>query len=288
MDSTPRALIVEDSEVHRFLAETLLGEVGFQTTCVSSLLHGLDIALAWLAPANPPVPTLILLDLMLPHERCPIMEGTALVAHLTEAMEAQQVQQAHLVAITSEPTELRCAEAMLAGVTRVLGKLLTTEAAVELRQLVAQRPVSGTEGDQHLPPAQATERRLARQVQRRDATRLLHFLRSDAAYSSLPLSQQNLHWTRESVRLLLLEPTRLVGEEPWLSWARSYGGLDVVQARLRQVNLSHDLRPVLESVLANGSDWRSSLSQLNVAKTTYYRRLDTLCDQLAVALTTWG
>lgn len=288
MNSTPRALVVEDSDIHRFLAETALSDAGFQTTCVSSLLEGLDVALEWLAPDQPAIPTLILLDLMLPHERCPILEGTALAAHLTEAMDGGILQPAHIVAITCEPTEVRCLEATVAGAGRVLPKPLGSNTAAELRRLVEQAPVVGAERDRHLPAQQAAGRRITRQLQRRDAARLLHFLRSDAAYSSLPPAQPALTWTRETMRLLLLEPARLVGEEPWLSWVRSYGGLEVVQARLRQVNLPHDLRPVLERVLVNGSDWRSSVAQLNVAKTTYYRRLDALCDQLAVALTTWG
>jgi CheY-like chemotaxis protein len=257
MEGTPRALVVEDSPVHRFLAETLLSEAGFRTTCTASLLQGLDTALAWLAPTQPPVPTVILLDLMLPHERCPIMEGTALAAHLTESMEAQ------------------------------LPKPLTADAAASLRRLVDRPPILPAERDRDTSLDQQAERRLARQIQRSDAARLLHFVRSDAAYASLVPVPEPLVWTRAVVRSLLLEPACLLGDEPWLSWARAQGGFEVVQARLRQVALPHDLRPLLETVLTNGTNWRTSLDQLNVSKTTYYRRLDALCDHLAVALMTW-
>src|SRR6185503_12963645 len=103
----PRALIIEDVEVHAFIAQTLMQQAGFQVTCASSLALGIEQVYSLLNTAHPACPTLILFDLMLPLDRCPILEGTAVLAYLTGQMETGNLRPAHLAAISGILTQQR-------------------------------------------------------------------------------------------------------------------------------------------------------------------------------------
>ena len=52
----PGALIIEDADVHAFIAQTLLQQAGFQVTCASSLALGIEQVYTLLNTAQPAEP----------------------------------------------------------------------------------------------------------------------------------------------------------------------------------------------------------------------------------------
>jgi CheY-like chemotaxis protein len=285
MSTLPRALVIEDHTTHAVIAEVLLGERGFAVEVVSSLWEGLQRAQRLLDRTREPVPLLILLDLKLPDPRVPSLEGSMLAAQLTEGMETGLLHPAHIVAITSEPTEQRAQEALLAGCSRVLTKPLTHEQATVLRALVDTPPAIPVAP---IDPAY----QLARQLLRRAATQVLEALQAGSGRSMLPLptsagaSPEPL-WDEEHVRQLIFTPTTLLRAEPWQSWLRARGGLEMVRARIAAMPLPEDQQRMLAELLRSAPTWQSYTARFHIGRMTYYRHLKKLLIELVSALNEW-
>lgn len=292
----PRALIIEDADVHAFIAQTILQQAGFQVTCASSLALGIEQVYTLLNMAQPASPTLILLDLMLPYDQCPILEGTAVIAYLTGQMETGDLRPAHIVAISGVLTQQREQESIIAGAHMAIAKPLTIDHAYMLRAQVNQRPLLPSESDAQFDNIKAEHRRAIRRAQRREAAQLLYFLRSERAYSTAPIMAgagpatilaQEI-WNAGVVRTLLTNPTSILRQEPWRSWILARGGLEQIRRRLREARLSSpDRKPLLNKVLENGDNWQRSADELNISRAKYYRDLEQIVAELADTLNAW-
>jgi CheY-like chemotaxis protein len=289
-----RVLVVEDAEEHRYIAEQLLRQVGFTVVCVRSLSQGIDQAMILLDPAQPPRPTVILLDLMLPHERCPILEGTSGAAWLIEQMELGYLHPAHIVALSSEMTEERRNAVQLAGCQLVLKKPLVIDQIHHIRELAVQPPILPQAMDARLPAEAAENQRNARRMLRHSAAELIHFIRSEPAYSGKQATPETrVLWQAGDVRVLLTHPTHLLRAEPWRSWVQQHGGVQRLRQRIR-IHIQRKWpakekgRQALEAYLEHGDAGYQQADQLGMSRATFYRQLDAALEELAADLSSWG
>ncbi|HEU4324186.1 MAG TPA: hypothetical protein VFS21_13630 [Roseiflexaceae bacterium] len=270
-----QALIIEDSDIHAFVAERLFGRAGIATRRARSFSEGIEAAFALLeAPEGPA--TLILFDVMLPHERCPALEGTTCAAYLGECMERGMLRPAYMAAFSSEMDDQRRAEALAAGCVDVVQKPLAEAHVRRWAALLQSTPAL---------PAASPEQRALRATLRRSAQQLLHFLRSEASYR-FAFEEMSV-WDQESVRRLLVAPTTVIGAEPWREWLRRRGGVEAVRMWLQELRMPEDQQTMLRMVLVNGDQWRRTADELHLSRTTYYRHLDQLSSDLAVELNSW-
>ncbi|GAB4201785.1 MAG: hypothetical protein OHK0022_24180 [Roseiflexaceae bacterium] len=271
-----QALIIEDSDIHAFVAERLFQRAGIATKRARSFNEGIDAAFALLeAPEGPA--TLILFDVMLPHERCPVLEGTTCAAYLGECMERGMLRPAYMAAFSSEMDAQRRTEAQAAGCVDVVQKPLAEAHVRRWAELLQSQPA--------LPPPADPQQRALRAALRRSAQQLLHFLKSEQSYRFA--FEETAVWDQESVRRLLVAPTTVIGAEPWREWLRRRGGIEAVRLWMRELHLPEDQQTMLRMVLANGDQWRRTADELHLSRTTYYRHLDQLSFDLAVELNSW-
>jgi CheY-like chemotaxis protein len=276
--SQPHALVIDDMDVHAFIAEDCLRQCGFSVTTAPTLLIGIEQAYMLLDPNHPPRPMVILIDLRLPLQHCPVLEGVAGAAHLIEQMELRRLHPAHVVAITGEPTEQRERQTLAAGCRMLLHKPFTLEHAASLLRLVQEeRPV--------LPAADSAldDAAVLRDALRREAAELLYFIRS----MSQEMAGPAVVWGEEEVRKLLVRPQLL--DQPWSDWIVRRGGMERVRARLSAVWLpSAEYRAVRDKTLEHGRNWRLSCDELNMSRSTYFRYQGEILKVLADALNSWS
>jgi CheY-like chemotaxis protein len=256
-----------------------LREYGFTTEVALSLLEGAQRALNLLdLGAAAPRPTLILLDNMLPHERCPPLYGTVLAAHLIELMEARKLRLAHIVIITADPQAQRRREAEIAGCSMFFGKPLTHDHARQLRTLVEQTPLLPADTDRLLSPTEAQERRFTRELLRYSAMQLMHFVRSDPAYrndsTDIPL---RIVWDEKYTKDLLIAPHKVLVAEPWSSWIYHHGGVDAIRTLIRQMPLPPDLAQLRDGILQH-PDPNDCIAVLHLSRSSYYHKRAILID----------
>ena len=93
-------------------------------------------------------------------------------------------------------------------------------------------------------------------------------------------------WDVEHVKLLLLQPTTLLREEPFCDWLCAHGGLTTIYEHLTTVRLPlklHRLRALLLEE-TNSLPYAVLARRLGVSQKTVYRHLSHLALELASAL----
>ncbi len=140
MNYTPYVLLIEDSPRHAQATTKLLKSVGFQVMHALSLAEGLTLANRMLDPAATVPPPLLVVDLMLPYESHPDLEGVSLIAHVVEAIEQEKLRPTHIVGITAKPTAQRQQELLHLGCRTLLIKPFTHKYAMQLRTLADTPP----------------------------------------------------------------------------------------------------------------------------------------------------
>ncbi|MEM8529792.1 MAG: response regulator [Chloroflexota bacterium] len=140
------AILIEDDLLDAQVEEITLKQVGFQVIHAASLLDGETHSMTLLDRTRTPLPTVIILDLRLPHPSNPALEGTTLAAALTRRMQAQMIHPASIVALTNYISQEREEEAIYAGCQRVFTKPLTSGHAhwiwQQTHEPIAQSPTS--------------------------------------------------------------------------------------------------------------------------------------------------
>jgi CheY-like chemotaxis protein len=264
-----QALIIEDKNADAFIARQCLTDCGFQHIVVApSALRGVEYARTMLGSAQPAVPTLILLDMLLPHPSHPALEGRTVAATLTSEMEAGSLHPAHIVAITSEPTPDREKQAYIAGCNTFLSKPMTYEIAEQLRILTQQPAIIGS-----------TENSAARRIIKQDAAALLHLL------SQIETSFNTQGWTEKQARALLIRPATMMSD--WDNWIAARGGLSKVQERLQTIPLPPELQEMLRCVLRYGKNWNATCETIHISRAEYYNRLRELVVIVCDFLNSW-
>ncbi len=265
-----QALIIEDKPADAFIAQTYLLAAGFDRIEIAqSVLRGVEQARILLRPDLPPIPTVIIVDLLLPDRHWYGLEGRLAVSSLVSEMEAGRINLSHIVALTSYPTPEREQQALLAGCALFLVKPMTRALAENLRLLVDQVPV--------VPFAAADE--IVQLTLRQDAAALLHLL------SQLEKLSGTLEWTEKDTRALLTRPTTVI--DVWEPWIRARGGIDRVQDRLRALPLPQELYELLNAVLYNGRNWQMTCEALHISRAEYYKRLSELVSVVRGYLNQW-
>lgn len=283
MVASPRALVIEDNSAHALTARVLLESVGFAPIEIAATLHaGAERLYRLLDVTQPFVPTLVLLDVMLPAPQCPELEGIVLAAQAIEAMEAGRLHLTHIVVFSCDLTDQRRHEVQLAGCSEFFEKPLSLARAQQLRTLVDTAPV--------LPEPLAVEAPdliRSRQSLRRTATQLLRLL------SLIPRTPSSIqvHWTKDRVKHLLFTPATLLRDRPWYDWITYHGGLETVHEHLIKIPLDQREHDLLLRILGDPQSWRQHTRQYafehNVSLATSYRHLGTLLEHLAHSLNDW-
>lgn len=132
----PLAIVLEDVSTHALLARRHLEASGFEVVVYDHLQPMLAAARSELVKAEAR-PVLVLADCKGIAPERPDVEGTAALAVLADEMHRGNLRMALLVAISSEPTEDRYAEAATAGCRFFLEKPMDEQTAAMLAQLVA-------------------------------------------------------------------------------------------------------------------------------------------------------
>lgn len=281
-----RVLLIEDNESHAFVMAEVLKAVGFRVWHERSLLAGLLQAEQLLAHTAPAIPTVLLIDVVLPHDHIPSLEGMNLIAHLSEGMEQGRLHPAHLVAISSEYTEQRQHELWLAGCHQILTKPLDPRKAAELRALVESPPAIPS-----VPVGFADERLVAitRQALRRHATQIVHLLLHPAALDRISQGHapHDPIWDEEHTRQFLIDAYQVLEHHPWGEWIRTHGGLTAVDRQLRtHLSLEPELLCLFDQIRQQGATWQGITAALHIGRSTYYKRLDRLLKAMRVILNT--
>lgn len=294
MVSHPHALVIEDMPLHLEIARYWLQKVGFIVTTASSLLEGAEKARTFLDPSTPACPSLILTDLMLPHQRCPDLDGTVLIAQLVAEMEEQLLRPAYIIAITGEKDEglfaQLTADALLAGCHRVIRKPLQEVHTHDFYTLVQTLPVPITTttpflSEAQVPPTTAVPLPFVRRM----ASHLIHLLTNEQQSSTKgdPLTS-SVCWDLEHVKKLLLKPWLLYEEASYSQWLRQYGDVHAVRLKLGSAPLTADQRKLFEDIVGStDSSWNDRASRLGMGHTTYYRYRKELLNALAIELNSW-
>lgn len=274
-----RAIVVEDDPIQTQLVEHLLGAAGFgQVLIAQSLPAGRTLATTLLAPAAPAVPTFILLDLMLPHPDCPDLEGTLLAAALSAEMEDGTVQPCPIAAYSSDLTDHRYQEAIAAGCRLVFPKPLTLDRAIELWQILQD------DSGWRAPPPLSLDQRLMRDVMRRSLRQLSPFLTLQPRASD-QAGAGDCTWDHRHARLLLFKPGALVRKEPWRSWLAQRGGYEYLLMGLAGLPLRPGPRELWALILQRRTaDWEPYANELNIAKSTYFKYLHEILDEVIARL----
>lgn len=135
------AILIEDDLLDAQVEQITLKQVGFQVIHAPSILDGERQSMTLLDIAKVPDPTVIILDLRMPHPSDPALEGTILAAALTRRMQARLIHPTMMVALTNYINREREEEALYAGCQRVFTKPLTSSHAHWLWQQI-QKPVT--------------------------------------------------------------------------------------------------------------------------------------------------
>jgi hypothetical protein len=79
----------------------------------------------------------------------------------------------------------------------------------------------------------------------------------------------------------------LLSEEPWKTWPTARGGPEVVWERPRHLRVSAEANALQQQVLIRGSDWKANADEMGVSRSTYFRRLEKMLEDVARILSTW-
>lgn len=272
--AAPRALVIEASLAHAAEAQIRLEDGGFAVEMAASFGDGMQLACALLDPARPAVPTVILLDLNLPHPRCPEPDGTALAARLSRAMQVGALRRAHLVATTSDDAlpAARCADIVGSGCDLLLITPLRSAHVRRLRALADQPP--------RLAPAAPGANAVAQRAPFPGSPQIVQRPEGDHA----PPASSCVVWDKQHVKTLLMHPTRLLREEPWAGWIRRRGGIDAIYQVIAAPRLPPKLHELRATILECIPTWETGAERLKIARQTYYRHLDRLAIELATIL----
>jgi CheY-like chemotaxis protein len=269
--SRPRALIVDDDEDYTATVQMLLQSIGFVTESAHSLPAGARRLYALLDRSQPPVPTLALIDIMMPIAGCPELEGIILAAQAIMSMEAGQLHPAHIVVFSSDLSERRRQEALAAGCSLALDKEEFPNHLHQLRDLVMTPPVIPSTA------SLGAEAHTMQQSVRHFATQLWRFVNNTVS----------LTWDAKHIKYLLFSPAMLT-DDPWGTWIRERGGIDALFNRLRSVSLDDQQRALLLLILDNPFHWhREYDQQFGKSPSTRYRHLSELTASLAFILNRW-
>lgn len=136
------AIVLEDTQSHATLARRYLETVGFEVQIYDRLRPMLEAVKLELSPSDRDArPVLVLADCKGIAPQRPDIEGTAALAYIAEEMSRGALRPALLVAISSDPTEDRHAEAASAGCAFFLEKPIDLEKAKLLFQMTLQHPI---------------------------------------------------------------------------------------------------------------------------------------------------
>ncbi len=272
--------MVEDNAIQAQIVEHLLGAAGFSEVLIArSLPAGRTLAMTLLAPAATTQPTLILLDLMLPHPDCPDLEGTLLAAALSAEMEDGHLQSCPIVAYSSDLTDQRYQEAIAAGCRLVFPKPLTLDRSIELWRLLQDVGWRDT-------PLLSANQRLMRDVLRRSLSQLSPFLAPTPRVFD-QTAASDCEWDHRHAKLLLFKTGYLVRKEPWRGWLARRGGHEYLLKGLIGLPLRPGPRELWHLILQRRtSSWEPYTNDLNIAKSTYFKYLNEILDELIAHLNT--
>jgi hypothetical protein len=93
-------------------------------------------------------------------------------------------------------------------------------------------------------------------------------------------------WDVQHIKLLLLQPTTLLREEPFSDWICAHGGLSAIYEHLRAVRLPPKLFRLCALLLEEASPppYATLARCLHVSRKTVYRHMGCLALELASAL----
>lgn len=270
----PRALIIEDKEIHAALTRRLLKKAGFEVVEVcASVRDGLEAAKRLLNLAFAPQLHLIVLDWLLPDPLSPSLEGITVAAELVRAMDEGEIHPAHIVVLTQNLDEERRKDALIVGCSLVVDKPMTAEKAAELFKLIAQPPVYPV----------STEHRERYQ-------RTLRFVRP--ALEMLYRGQESVAafcWTRKAVKRLLHAVILQDMQRDEQAWIAAHGGLEQVKAFVRALSIPDEELHRLRCLLLDnpGEQWEWYMREMALSKTYLFNYKNKLYDMLAEALNRW-
>lgn len=271
----PLAIVLEDTPGHALLARRHLEAVGFEVRLYDHLQPMLETVRLELSPEQSARPVLVLADCKDIVPERPEIEGTAALAYLADEMSRGVLRSALLVAISSDPTDDRYAEAAAAGCAFFLEKPIDRGKAGTLFQMTL------------LHPAEV-------QLELSGPSRAFHAIarRSIAALTTPPI------WTNADVYAILAGLTSFRLQDraqpegspraSTNSLITQLGGAAQARELLRTITatLEHPYDMILRSYLDYpdlSNDARSIALQMQRSTFHYYRKL--LPDVIARALT---
>lgn len=270
----PLAIVLEDTPGHALLARRHLEAVGFEVHLYDRLQSMLEMVRSELSPEQSARPVLVLADCKDIVPERPEIEGTAALAYLADEMSRGVLRSALLVAISSDPTDDRYAEAAAAGCAFFLEKPIDRGKAGTLFQMTLLHPAES-------------------QLELSGPRRAFHAIarRSITALTTPPV------WTNADAYALLATVTSFRLQDraqpdgqpraSTESLIAQLGGAAGARERLRAVaaTLEHPYNKILLSYLDGdwSNDTRAATLQMQRSTFHYYRKF--LPDVIARALT---
>lgn len=274
------ALIIDDIAAHATLAATHLQRAGWQQIeHVPSLAAGVVRAEQRCALYAPADPLLVLVDVMLPHPRCPDLEALGLVAYLVDRMCHHALRPVPIVAITGQPTPERAYEFRCLGVP-LLAKPFTEVHARHLARLMRQPAMPGqlitTAVDE--PAAQLRTQLFLR----RTAQQQIQLIRTLLDRRTEPPAPPS--WSSDQAWTVLEAPSQLLADARWAAWIDACGGVQAARSRLIAHLTSSEARRFAQALVQHGDNRRAIMHELGIARATYFRLQAEVRSMLAVPL----
>lgn len=213
----PQAILIEDDLLDAEMERFTLEQAGFDVVHAQSLLNGETYITRLLDIHTPYIPTAIVLDLRMPNQTHPDLEGTTLAAVVTRRTQAALLHPTLLVALTNYLSQEREEEAFYAGCHHVMPKPLTHTLATWLYQRVFQP----------LPPLEVHSPGVR-----------LYQKQAEEILALISRGQPPDTWTAYDVELLLSALTSYAAPEPPDGMRQravllAFGGQHAAAARLR-------------------------------------------------------